>query len=637
MSKLNQYKSLKKIGEGSFGEVFLVQKVNTNEKYVLKKIDLLRLDKSDIEKYLMREISIMEKLRHKNIVRFYENFEENNSSYILMEYCNGGTLGKHLEKYKEKYKNSFPPKLIQIFARQIVEGLAYIHSKGIIHRDLKLDNILLNFKNNDFYDYKDVEIKIIDFGLSTFGVGSSLVGSPNYMDPRILEKYDKAGGEDKLNKYDEKADIWSLGAICYEMLTGENLFKANTLFELVEKAEKGIYYLPLNFNLSTELISFLNAMLQYEPKKRASAKELLQYPFLTKNISEFTSFDYSRIAYKIKNGNLIINFIYNETLNSIFNPQLSQQNNTIEINLNKKYNPIIKYDDILKRELKELLDNYEKARIYFNKCKLNSQEEKAKHSIEIIAEMQKNLKLGQPVDLSKKPKIIKPEYIYGCSTKERNEIFILLINAYKQKREQNKNLDEQKLKNLDYIISSLEKAYKEEWAPPPKYRYENNSILNPNEKIYQIRFDVKRADNLPNLNCYFVTSLMVNSNKSLVKKILLKPDNNLINAWIWQINETDWKNIINNEKSALHFNLEIGINEKYQKFVLNVEKEKLAKPATFNITQLISNNQKIIINFSLALISSDEKKSVIEQKKIICEKIYPPFESINFISKSSVF
>ena len=127
---------------------------------------------------------------------------------------------------------------------------------------------------------------------------------------------------------------------------------------------------------------------------------------------------------------------------------------------------------------------------------------------------------------------------------------------------------------------------------------------------------------------------MVNSNKSLVKKILLKPDNNLINAWIWQINETDWKNIINNEKSALHFNLEIGINEKYQKFVL---KEKLAKPATFNITQPISNNQKIIINFSLALISSDEKKSVIEQKKIVCEKIYPPFESINFISKSSVF
>ena len=90
---------------------------------------------------------------------------------------------------------------------------------------------------------------------------------------------------------------------------------------------------------------------------------------------------------------------------------------------------------------------------------------------------------------------------------------------------------------------------------------------------------------------------MVNSNKSLVKKILLKPENNLINAWIWQINETDWKNIINNEKSALHFNLEIGINEKYQKFVLNVEKEKLAKPATFNITQPISNNQKIIINF----------------------------------------
>ena len=120
------------------------------------------------------------------------------------------------------------------------------------------------------------------------------------MDPRILEKYDKAGGEDKLNKYDEKADIWSLGAICYEMLTGENLFKANTLFELVEKAEKGIYYLPLNFNLSTELISFLNAMLQYEPKKRASAKELLQYPFLTKILANLLRLIILELLIKLK-------------------------------------------------------------------------------------------------------------------------------------------------------------------------------------------------------------------------------------------------------------------------------------------------------------------------------------------------
>ena len=251
-----------------------------------------------------------------------------------MEYCNGGSLKNFLENYKNTYKNPFPPKLIQIFAKQIVEGLAYIHSKGIIHRDLKLDNILLHFKNNNFYDYKNAEIKIIDFGLSSLGIATSIVGSPNYMDPKILLKINKAGGEEKLKKYDEKADIWSLGAICYEMLTGGNLFKAKNLVELVQKAEKGIYFLPLNLNISTELFSFLNAMLQYEPGKRASAKELIKYPFLNKSTNELSPVDFSKIAYKIKDGVLIINFINNNTINGLFNPELAQKNNTIEIRLN---------------------------------------------------------------------------------------------------------------------------------------------------------------------------------------------------------------------------------------------------------------------------------------------------------------
>ena len=638
MPKSSDYKFIKRIGAGCFSEVYLVEKIKTKELFVHKRIDLSKSKQDDRNKYLKSEKAILEQLNHKNIVKFYDYFEDNNFAYFEMEYCNGGSLANFLENYKKTYKNPFPPKLIQIFSKQIVEGLAYIHSKGIIHRDLKLSNILLHFKNQNFYDYKNAEIKIIDFGLSSLGISTSIVGSPNYMDPKILEKIDKAGGEEKLKKYDEKADIWSLGAICYEMLTGGNLFKAKDLVELVDKAEKGIYFLPLNLNISKELFSFLNAMLQYEPKNRASAKELLNYPFLNKNTNEFSQFDFSQIAYKIKDGVLIINFINNDTINGLFNPELAQKNNTIEIRLNMENNPKTKFDENLKKELNELLGSYEKARVYFKNCKLIKQEEDAKQKIKIILEMQKNMALGQPIKINNKPKKIVPEYIYGCSTKERNEIFNLLINTYKKKKETQKNLDNKKINNLDYIISNLENAYKDKWVPPPKYINENLNS-NSNEK-YLIKFDLKRLDNI-NKDCSLIISLVINSDKILKEKIQVKQEKNINIGWTWKFSENDWNSLFNNNKSSLHLDIEIGWNEKYNKIALDIEKEKFKKPLAFNILQPISkesNKQNIIINFSLNLIiNSNEGKAIEMEKKLICQKIYPPFEGGNSIWRSSIF
>ena len=624
MQKSKEYKSIKKIGEGCFSEVYLVKKIKTKELFVHKIIDITKSNRDDINKYLNNEKAILEKLNHKNIVKFYDYFEDENYAYFEMEYCNGGSLKNFLENYKNTYKNPFPPKLIQIFAKQIVEGLAYIHSKGIIHRDLKLDNILLHFKNNNFYDYKNAEIKIIDFGLSSLGIATSIVGSPNYMDPKILLKINKAGGEEKLKKYDEKADIWSLGAICYEMLTGGNLFKAKNLVELVQKAEKGIYFLPLNLNISTELFSFLNAMLQYEPGKRASAKELIKYPFLNKSTNELSPVDFSKIAYKIKDGVLIINFINNNTINGLFNPELAEKNNTIEIRLNMEKDLRTKFDKNLKKELNELLEDYDKARVYFNKCKLTSQEEDAKQKIKIISDMQKNMALGQSININNKPKNIIPEYIYGCSTKERNNIFNLLINSYKSKKEAGKNLDEKKIKSLENIISLLEKAYKDKWVPPPKCIYENNL----NQK-YLIKFLLKRLDNI-NKECSLIISLNVKEDKILKEKFELIPDKNINSGWNWAFDENEWNNLFNNDKSSLHLNIEIGWNEKYNKINLDIEKEKLKKPLAFNILQPLSiesNKQNIIINFSLNLIINSNDGKILDKEKKL--KIYPPFEGSN--------
>ena len=633
MSKSKNYKVIKQIGEGSFGEVYLVQKINTNELYVSKKINLLTLSLDDGYKYLKSEETILKLLDHKNIVHLYEYFEENNFAYFIMEYCNGGSLADYLKNYKKRYKNPLTQKLIQFFAKQILEGLSYIHSKGIIHRDLKLENILLNFKNKNLYDYRDAEIKIIDFGLSSLGPSYSFVGTPNYMDPKILKKFNEAGGIDKLNKYDEKADIWSLGAICYEMLTGEDLWKADDLQDLLAKEEKGIYFLPLSYNLSFEIISFLNAMLQYKPEQRATAKELLNYPFLNKNLNEFTNFDFSKISYKIKDGFLIIDFIHNDTITNLFNPELA-----LKIDLKQVSKVINRKNDVnYEKELNNLLNEYYKAKTYFKNNDLKTQEEDANQKIMILRKMQENLVLGIPIDLKNKPKKITPEYIYGCSFEERKEKFNLIINSYKQQREKYKNSDTNKLKEIDYMIYNLESIYQNKWTPPPKYRYEEQSIIPPSiGNNYQVKIIVKRLDNIK-VNYNFTTFLVVNPNTTLKQNIEYKPDKYLINEWIWQINETDWENIYNNNLFTLNFEFGKGDKEKNNKLFYNITKEKLGKPCSFNINRHVSNYQIIIINFILQFIRNKKTKSLNDEKNIICEKIYPSFEGIDFKPKSSIF
>ena len=262
---LKDYKLFNSLGKGNFGEVFLTKKGNNEEYLATKRMDLKKINPI-IKKYLNNEMKIMKQLNHPNIIHLVDLFQSTNHYYVIMEYCNGGTLTDCLKKYQKP----FPFKIIQYIMRQIVNGLKYIHSKRIIHRDLKLDNILVNFKKAEDKNNLNLlssEIKIIDFGLARIlgpnELADTAAGSPINMDPCILKKYNKAGGYEKLQGYNEKADIWSLGTICYEMLTGKPLFTVESLNELQQKVEKGDYYLPTNINLSKEFISFMDSHMPY--------------------------------------------------------------------------------------------------------------------------------------------------------------------------------------------------------------------------------------------------------------------------------------------------------------------------------------------------------------------------------------
>jgi serine/threonine-protein kinase ULK/ATG1 len=187
------------------------------------------------------------------------------------------------------------------------------------------------------------QVKIIDFGLATRlgpeDLTYTALGSPINMDPLILKKYNKAGGYETLQGYNEKADIWSLGTICYEMLTGEAMFKVNNMKELMTKVEKGNYTIPINSNFSKEAVAFLNSMLQYDPNSRLSAEELAQQDFIVKNVREFTQVDLSMVSNKIDNKGLHVNVKQNQTIWNIFNndeDQTEVNSNPIMINNNQK-------------------------------------------------------------------------------------------------------------------------------------------------------------------------------------------------------------------------------------------------------------------------------------------------------------
>ena len=323
---LDEYTLIKSLGKGAFGEVFLTTKKGSNELYATKQLNKDIFDNRNTKKYFLNEINILKELSHPNIVKFADLKRTANHFYIMMEYCNGGELCKTLEAHISKTGRPFSEEVVQSLMKQIISAFQYIHGKDIIHRDIKLENILLNYNTNEDKENKNVikaTVKIIDFGFAArmekTGLKYTTLGSPINMDPLILSELRKRGKNINRVGYDQKADIWSLGTICYELAIGKSAFEANKIDDLIAKIEKGEYTVPTN--LSRELISFINGMLQYDPNQRLNIDQLAKHPFLKKNVSDFKKLDLRRVKTNKDKNEVKLNVKTNQSIWAMFNEE----------------------------------------------------------------------------------------------------------------------------------------------------------------------------------------------------------------------------------------------------------------------------------------------------------------------------
>ncbi|KAI3388132.1 hypothetical protein SNEBB_001192 [Seison nebaliae] len=260
--RVGNYLLGKKLGEGSFAKVKEGLHLLSGQHVAIKVIDK-RKAKEDpyVSKNMRREGKLLQLVKHDNIVQLYELMETENSYYLVMELCDGGDLmdficaKKHLDE-----------KLTQKFIKQIMSAINYLHLIGILHRDLKIENLLLDKHNN---------IKLIDFGLSNLikkGECITQCGSPAYAAPELLAH----------KKYDHKVDVWSIGVNMYAMLTG-NLpytvepFNIKTLYNKMIKGE--INKLPEN--LSKNGIDLLMKLLTADPVKRITLIEAMKHHWIS--------------------------------------------------------------------------------------------------------------------------------------------------------------------------------------------------------------------------------------------------------------------------------------------------------------------------------------------------------------------
>ncbi|KAJ0582581.1 putative protein kinase Group-Pl-3 family [Helianthus annuus] len=256
----------KQLGSGSFSVVWHARHRVHGTEVAIKEIVTGKLNKK-LEESLMSEIDILRNIHHPNIIRLHDMIKEPGKIHLVLEYCKGGDLSMFIQKRQGRI-----PKSTSVhFMQQLAAGLKVLRDNQIIHRDLKPQNLLLS-TNDD-----NSTLKIADFGfarsLQPRNLAETLCGSPLYMAPEIMQ----------LHKYDAKADLWSVGAILFQLVTGRTPFTGNNQIQLHQNIMKSteLQFPPDVKDLSPECIDLCRKLLRQNPVERLTFEEFFTHPFFT--------------------------------------------------------------------------------------------------------------------------------------------------------------------------------------------------------------------------------------------------------------------------------------------------------------------------------------------------------------------
>ena len=340
-AKLSDFNLLKELGAGSFGRVLLVQHKITQAKYAIKAIDKRNQANYEERRYFRREIEIMYRVHHPNVVKLFGHFEDNTYCYFIMEYIPGGNIYSLVPKNNIR---QITTQQIASIMKDVISAVYFLHHMHpkIVHRDIKPENVLLD---------QGMVAKLTDFGWSNYMQGdmkrTTVCGTPVYLAPEIINN----------QGHDEHVDIWCIGVLLFELMAGYSPWQGSD----VQTVKYNISRLKIQWprDMDRDAADLISRILKYNPEERIPLSQMLLHPFFTKffpnAISSLIKPDNS-IQYKVfivsKDNPLTWNPIFNGTDLGL---RLKPYSNVQYTTLNQyNYNNLLQKYDNLKREYQEL-------------------------------------------------------------------------------------------------------------------------------------------------------------------------------------------------------------------------------------------------------------------------------------------